>query len=114
MNSAINKAGIKFSDKFLFAKMPKDVVLVAKFERPIDEVVKYILQTSNNIGAEMFFKVAGGKFIENKILQKNTSLALDTTQNGIAMFLEYYQNLGLDPKQVRITDGSGVSRYNAM
>ena len=114
MNSAINKAGIKFSDKFLFAKMPKDAVLVAKFERPIDEVVKYILQTSNNIGAEMLFKVAGGKFIENKILQKNTSLALGTTQNGIAMFLEYYQNLGLDPKQVRITDGSGVSRYNAM
>lgn len=114
MNSAINKAGIKFSDKFLFAKMPKDAILVAKFERPIDEVVKYILQTSNNIGAEMLFKVAGGKFIENKILQKNTSLALGTTQNGIAMFLEYYQNLGLDPKQVRITDGSGVSRYNAM
>ena len=114
MNSAINKAGIKFSDKFLFAKMPKDAVLVAKFERPIDEVVKYILQTSNNIGAEMLFKVAGGKFIENKILQKNTSLTLGTTQNGIAMFLEYYQNLGLDPKQVRITDGSGVSRYNAM
>ena len=114
MNSAINKAGIKFSDKFLFAKMPKDAVLVAKFERPIDEVVKCILQTSNNIGAEMLFKVAGGKFIENKILQKNTSLALGTTQNGIAMFLEYYQNLGLDPKQVRITDGSGVSRYNAM
>lgn len=114
MNSAINKAGIKFSDKFLFAKMPKDAVLVAKFERPIDEVIKYILQTSNNIGAEMLFKVAGGKFIENKILQKNTSLALGTTQNGIAMFLEYYQNLGLDPKQVRITDGSGVSRYNAM
>lgn len=114
MNSAINKAGIKFSDKFLFAKMPKDAVLVAKFERPIDEVVKYILQTSNNIGAEMLFKVAGGKFIENKILQKNTSLALGTTQNGIAMFLEYYQNLGLDPKQVRITDGSGVSRYNTM
>lgn len=114
MNEAINKAGIRFTDKFQFAKMPKDAVLVAKFERPIDEVVKYILQTSNNIGAEMLFKVAGGKFIENKILQKNTSLALGTTQNGIAMFLEYYQNLGLDPKQVRITDGSGVSRYNAM
>lgn len=114
MNSAINKAGIKFSDKFLFAKMPKDAVLVAKFERPIDEAVEHILQTSNNLGAEMLFKVAGGKFIEDKILQKNTSLALGTTQNGIAMFLEYYQNLGLDPKQVRITDGSGVSRYNAM
>lgn len=114
MNSAINKAGIKFSDKFLFAKMPKDAVLVAKFERPIDEVVKYILQTSNNIGAEMLFKVAGGKFANENGLIKNSAMAAGTTQNGIAMFLEYYQNLGLDPKQVRITDGSGVSRYNAM
>ena len=114
MNSAINKAGIKFSDKFLFAKMPKDAVLVAKFERPIDEVVKYILQTSNNIGAEMVFKVAGGKFANENGLIKNSAMAAGTTQNGIAMFLEYYQNLGLDPKQVRITDGSGVSRYNAM
>ena len=114
MNSAINKAGIKFSDKFLFAKMPKDAALIAKFERPIDEVVKYILQTSNNIGAEMVFKVAGGKFANENGLIKNSAMAAGTTQNGIAMFLEYYQNLGLDPKQVRITDGSGVSRYNAM
>ena len=114
MNSAINKAGIKFSDKFLFAKMPKDAVLVAKFERPIDEVVKYILQTSNNIGAEMVFKVAGGKFANENGLIKNSAMAAGTTQNGINMFINYYQNLGLDPKQVRITDGSGVSRYNAM
>ena len=114
MNSAINKAGIKFSDKFLFAKMPKDAVLVAKFERPIDEVVKYILQTSNNIGAEMVFKVAGGKFANENGLIKNSAMAAGTTQNGINMFINYYQNLGLDPRQVRITDGSGVSRYNAM
>ena len=114
MNSAINKAGIKFSDKFLFAKMPKDAVLVAKFERPIDEVIKYILQTSNNIGAEMVFKVAGGKFANENGLIKNSAMAAGTTQNGINMFINYYQNLGLDSRQVRITDGSGVSRYNAM
>ena len=114
MNEAINKAGIRFTDKFQFAKTPKDAVLIAKFERPADEVIKHILQTSDNIGAEMVFKVAGGKFANENGLIKNSAMAAGTTQNGINMFINYYQNLGLDPKQVRITDGSGVSRYNAM
>lgn len=114
INEAINKAGIRFTDKFQFAKTPKDAVLIAKFERPADEVIKHILQTSDNIGAEMVFKVAGGKFANENGLIKNSAMAAGTTQNGINMFINYYQNLGLDPKQVRITDGSGVSRYNAM
>ena len=114
MNEAINKAGIRFTDKFQFAKTPKDAVLIAKFERPADEVIKHILQTSDNIGAEMVFKVAGGKFANENSLIKNSAMAAGTTQNGINMFINYYQNLGLDPKQARITDGSGVSRYNAM
>ena len=114
MNEAINKAGIRFTDKFQFAKTPKDAVLIAKFERPADEVIKHILQTSDNIGAEMVFKVAGGKFANENGLIKNSAMAAGTTQNGINMFINYYQNLGLDPKQARITDGSGVSRYNAM
>lgn len=114
MNEAINKAGIRFTDKFQFAKTPKAAVLIAKFERPADEVIKHILQTSDNIGAEMVFKVAGGKFANENGLIKNSAMAAGTTQNGINMFINYYQNLGLDPKQVRITDGSGVSRYNAM
>lgn len=114
MNEAINKAGIRFTDKFQFAKTPKDAVLIAKFERPADMVIKHILQTSDNIGAEMVFKVAGGKFANENSLIKNSAMAAGTTQNGINMFINYYQNLGLDPKQVRITDGSGVSRYNAM
>lgn len=114
MNEAINKAGIRFTDKFQFAKTPKDAVLIAKFERPADEIIKHILQTSDNIGAEMVFNVAGGKFANENGLIKNSTMAAGTTQNGINMFINYYQNLGLDPKQVRITDGSGVSRYNAM
>ncbi len=114
MNEAINKAGIRFTDKFQFAKTPKDAVLIAKFERPADEIIKHILQTSDNIGAEMVFKVAGGKFANENGLIKNSAMAAGTTQNGINMFINYYQNLGLDPKQVRITDGGGVSRYNAM
>lgn len=114
MNEAINKAGIRFTDKFQFAKTPKDATLIAKFERPADEIIKHILQTSDNIGAEMVFKVAGGKFANENGLIKNSAMAAGTTQNGINMFINYYQNLGLDPKQVRITDGSGVSRYNAM
>lgn len=114
MNEAINKAGIRFTDKFQFAKTPKGAALIAKFERPADEVIKHILQTSDNIGAEMVFKVAGGKFANENGLIKNSAMAAGTTQNGINMFINYYQNLGLDPRQVRITDGSGVSRYNAM
>lgn len=114
LNDALNKNGIVFHDKFLFAKTPNDAVSVAEFARPLETVVKHILTTSDNLAAEMVFKVAGAKYAEEKTPLKTGLNTFGTTQNGINMFFDYYEKLGLDIKQVKLRDGSGVSRYNAM
>ncbi|MDO5436567.1 MAG: D-alanyl-D-alanine carboxypeptidase, partial [bacterium] len=87
---------------------------VAEFARPLETVVKHILTTSDNLAAEMVFKVAGAKYAEEKTPLKTGLNTFGTTQNGINMFFDYYEKLGLDIKQVKLRDGSGVSRYNAM
>ena len=114
LNDALNKSGITFHDKFLFAKIPDDVTLVAKFSRPIDDVVKHTLYTSDNLAAEMVFKVAGGKYAEKITPVKSEYTSFGTTQNGINMFIDYYDKLGMDTKNIKLRDGSGVSRYNVL
>lgn len=110
LNNALNKNGVIFHDKFLFAKTPNDAVLVAKFSRPLTSVIKQTLQTSDNLAAEMVFKVAGGSFASKRDKKQTEG----TTNNGIEMFLNYYKNLGLNTEDINLRDGSGVSRYNAL
>lgn len=114
LNDALNKNGINFSEKFLFARVPQDVTIVAKFERPVDEVIKYVLRTSDNQAAETVFKVAGGKYAQKENPVKRDICCFGTTKSGISMFLNYLSGLELDIKQIKIRDGSGVSRYNAV
>lgn len=115
LNDALNKNGIKFNDKFLFAKTPADSVKIAEISRPLDVIVKHILNTSDNVASEMLFKVAGAKYASDKSpVKSNYNHTFGTTENGINMFLEYYKNLGLDVDEIQVKDGSGVSRYDIL
>ncbi len=114
MNAALNKSGIHFNDKFLFAKTPENVSAVASFERPLKDVIRHILLTSDNSAAEIVFKVAGGVYAAETSPVKDGFDSFGTTKNGINMFIDYYNNLGIDTRQIKIRDGSGVSRYNVV
>ncbi len=112
--NSLDKSGITYNEKFLDGKTPNDAILVAKVSSPIKEVVKYILETSDNEAAETIFKVAGGVYAKKVTSIKTDMNTFGTTQNGINMFNSYFENLGLDTKSISIKDGSGVSRYNAI
>lgn len=114
LHDALIENGIKYHDKFLFAKVPSNTVEVTKISRPLVEAIKYTLSTSDNLVSEMIFKVAGAKYAKETTPLKDEFTTFGTTQNAINMFNNYYEKLGLDINQVKIQDGSGVSRYNAM
>lgn len=114
LHDALIENGINYKDKFLFAKVPNNTYKVTKISRPIDEVIKFALFNSDNLTSEMVFKVAGAKYASEKTLVKNEFATFGTTLNAVNMFNDYYKNLGLDISQVKIKDGSGVSRYNVM
>ena len=63
-----------------------------------------ILKNSNNFVAETVYKLAGGKY-------KNS---IGTVDNANEMFLDYCQKNKLDTSDIRIVDGSGVSKNNIM
>lgn len=63
-----------------------------------------ILKRSNNMTAETVYKIAGGKY-------KNS---VGTTEVANEMFLDYCERHNIDTSNIRIVDGSGVSKNNIM
>lgn len=63
-----------------------------------------ILKNSNNYVAETVYKIAGGKY-------KNSTGTVDAANE---MFMDYCARNGLDTSDIRIVDGSGVSKNNIM
>ncbi len=114
LKKVMDKNSLVRHEKFLFAKTPNDAVLVAKFSRPLCDVIKHILTTSDNFSSEVVFKVAGGKYAKEITTVKDEYASFGTTENGINMFYNYYDKLGLDTSKVKLKDGSGVSRYNVI
>ncbi len=103
-NSALKKEKINYTKQFYFAKTPSDALEVARVGHSIEEVAKRILQYSDNYSAEVLFKVAGGKYTQTK--------KPATTADGIKMFYDFYEKTGFDMSEIKIVDGSGLSRYN--
>lgn len=98
--------GQKFSyyGDYTRLKLPKDSHLITEIKHPISQAVDDILKNSNNMVAETVFKLAGGKYA------KETG----STEASIEMFNEYYKNLGVNTDNIKIVDGSGVSKNNLM
>ena len=105
LDEAISGAKMGYYGKYSQKKLPTtNVYLVDKVEHPIDEAIPDILKNSNNFVAETIFKLAGGAFV------KNTG----SIDNSVKMLNNYFDKLGLDYKDIKIVDGSGVSKNNIM
>jgi len=102
----LEKEKINYKKHFQFAKLPTNAKLkqVAKVSHTIKEVGESVLKNSDNFSSEVVFKVAGAKYKGND--------CPGTTEYGVEMFNEYYKNLGLNMEEIRLSDASGVSRYN--
>ena len=100
---AVRANKIGYYGKYLQKKIPQNnIYLVDKITHPITDTKNAVLKDSNNFVAETLFKIAGGKFVNNTGSLENSQKMLDA----------YFGKLGINADEIRITDGSGVSKNN--
>lgn len=81
-----------------------NAVLLKEVSHSLKRAGADILKNSSNYAAETVYKIAGGKY-------KNSVGTVDAANE---MFMDYCAKNGLDTSDIRIVDGSGVSKNNIM
>ena len=105
LEDAFNDSKVYYYGKLYQKKLPENnIYLVDKIEHPLSSAAGSILKHSNNMTAETVFKIAGGKYINNT----------GSTEAAIKMLDTYLKKLNLNNENIRIVDGSGVSKNNLM
>lgn len=103
LEDAIRSAKIEYYGKFVQKKTPSsNVYLVSEINHPLNDALEEIFIKSNNLMAETIFKLAGAKFANNT----------GSLENSQKMLNAYFQKLGLNSQDIKIVDGSGVSKNN--
>lgn len=105
LEDAIRSAKMDYYGNFAQKKVPtSNIYLVSEVKHPINKAIHEILVNSNNFTAETVFKLAGAEFVNN-----TGSLA-----NSQKMLNAYFDRLNLNYDDIKIIDGSGVSKNNIM
>ena len=102
MKENILKQGINFDGNIDTATAPFSVQNIFDFKRPYDSVIVNLNKVSYNLGAEMTMYSYAAKYFGKPA----------TAKNGIKITDSLLTLSGLDAKNYRIVDGSGVSHYN--
>lgn len=102
LEDILRKQKISYYGDFNRLKLPKNVSMVAESKHSFTSAITDILKNSNNMVAETVFKLAGGKYAK----ETGSSAA------AIDMFNEYYKKMGVNTENIKIVDGSGVSKNN--
>lgn len=105
LEEAISSAKLEYYGRFDQRKTPeKNIYLIDEIKHPLKSALKDIYKNSNNLTAETVFKVAGGKYVNNT----------GALKNSVKMFEDYCKKNGLNYDNIKIVDGSGVSKNNLM
>ena len=91
----LNNTGIKTEEE--------KSIIANHFSPSLFEIIKQTNLYSNNMFAETLFKYLGYHKKE-----------YGSAENALKVIEEYFQNLSIDTKALRIVDGSGLSRYNSI
>ena len=99
----MREAGIMFYGKIERGLLPENPQLLIRHQsEPLTEVVLNTNKVSDNLSAELLLKVVGAE----------VSGTPGTAEKGLSAIRKMLQEAGVDSTSYRITDGSGVSRYN--
>ncbi len=90
---------IPINANFKYEKLPRFCAEEGAITHTIEDVLKRINQNSDNLAAEILIKHAGS------IKTDNTG----TTQNGLEVVKNFYEENGIDMKNIIIVDASGAS-----
>ncbi len=105
LEEAIRNQKLDYYKAISYAPLPeKNIYLVSEFIHDIDDAMKEILQNSDNLIAETLFKLAGAKYSNSK----------GSNENSLNMLDNYFDKIGISTNDIRVVDGSGVSKNNIM
>lgn len=105
LENSINSKKMEYFGTIKNAKLPdKNVYLVDEIEHPIEDMIPLILKNSNNFVAETLFKSAGAVWANSQ----------GSIRNSLGMLSAYFDKNGLNSDDIKIVDGSGVSKNNIM
>ncbi len=102
LKEKLEEDGITVTGKNYIAVTPDYAKNIFNINRTLDSVIIYTNKISYNLGAEMILYSLAEKFYGKPA----------HWQNGVSMIDSLISLCGLDPKDYRIVDGSGVSHYN--
>lgn len=105
LEESLRNQKVSYYGNFDRLKLPaKNIYLISEVKHPLNSAEDAILKNSNNMVAETVFKLAGGKYLSS----------MGSTESAIQMFNDYYKKLGVCTDNIKIVDGSGVSKNNLM
>lgn len=90
--------------KIGFSKVNGNCKLIKSSKRKYSEVINNLNKNSDNLSAEMTLYALAEKFYGKPA----------SAENGIKLINSIIDSLGLDSKNYRLVDGSGVSHYNVI
>ncbi|MBI5730057.1 MAG: D-alanyl-D-alanine carboxypeptidase/D-alanyl-D-alanine-endopeptidase [Ignavibacteriales bacterium] len=102
MKESIEQNGISFNGKVDTLTLPIQAKKIFSFERNIESVITNTNKASDNLSAEMILRT----------LALNSSNKPATAAKGIRLIDSLITLAGLNPKNYRLVDGSGLSNYN--
>lgn len=102
LEDILRKQKVAYYGDFNKIKLPANTYLLSETNHPLSSALDDILKNSNNMVAETVFKLAGGKYAKGTGTQKAS----------VDMFNDYYKKLGMKTDNIKVVDGSGVSKNN--
>lgn len=103
LEDAIRAEKIEYYGAFAEKELPSgNISLVETVKHPIEDAVSEIMLNSNNMAAESLFKIAGGHYAQTT----------GSAQNAVEMLFAYLDKIGLNSSDIKVVDGSGVSKNN--
>lgn len=99
----LSQENIFFQGKIRKGRIPDTAaLLVEHFSSPLSAIVMNTNKNTDNLSAELTLKVMGAELKGQP----------GTAKKGISVIYEYLKKIGIDSNSCKISDGSGVSRYN--
>ncbi len=105
LEEAIRNKKLEYFGLIGFAQLPKEnIYLVDEAEHLIDDVIVKILKSSDNLAAETLFKTSGAVWAGSQ----------GSIENSLGMLNSYLSKIGINSEDIKVVDGSGVSKNNIM
>lgn len=103
LTDAIREKKLDYFKSVNSAVLPeKNVYLVGEITHELLAILSSILKYSNNMSAETLFKIAGAKWSKEQ----------GNIENSLSMMNNYLEKINIDSQDIKIVDGSGVSKNN--